>query len=36
MCPEDLELVVMRVMPFGEHKGRLITDLPGIQPFCEP
>ncbi|MFY9328948.1 MAG: DUF3820 family protein [Georgfuchsia sp.] len=29
MKPEDLELLVMREMPFGKHKGRLIADLPG-------
>lgn len=29
MHPEDLELLVTRVMPFGKHKGRLIADLPG-------
>ncbi len=29
MGPEDLELLVTRVMPFGKHKGRLIADLPG-------
>lgn len=29
MRPEDLELLGTRVMPFGEHTGRLITDLPG-------
>ena len=29
MCPEDLELLVSREMPFGKHKGRLIADLPG-------
>lgn len=29
MRPEDLELLVTRVMPFGKHKGRLIADLPG-------
>ena len=29
MRPEDLELLVIRVMPFGKHKGRLIADLPG-------
>jgi len=36
MRPEDLELLVTRVMPFGKHKGRLIADLLGIQQFCEP
>jgi uncharacterized protein (DUF3820 family) len=25
----DLELLVTREMPFGKHKGRLISDLPG-------
>lgn len=29
MRPEDLELLVTRVMPFGKHKGYLIADLPG-------
>lgn len=29
MQSEDLELLVTREMPFGKHKGRLITDLPG-------
>ena len=29
MRPEDLELLVSRVMPFGKYKGRLIADLPG-------
>ena len=29
MHPEDLILLVTRVMPFGKHKGRLIADLPG-------
>ena len=29
MRPEDLELLVIREMPFGKHKGRLIADLPG-------
>lgn len=29
MCPEDLELLVSRVMPFGKHKGTIIADLPG-------
>lgn len=29
MKPEDLELLVVREMPFGKHKGRLIADLPG-------
>ena len=29
MQPEDLELLVTRVMPFGKHKGRVIADLPG-------
>lgn len=29
MQPEDLELLVTRVMPFGKYKGRLIADLPG-------
>jgi len=29
MCPEDLELLVTRTMPFGKHQGCLIADLPG-------
>ena len=29
MSPEDLELLVSRVMPFGKHKGTIIADLPG-------
>ncbi len=29
MRPEDLKLLVTRVMPFGKHKGMLIADLPG-------
>ena len=29
MRPEDLELLVSRVMPFGKHKGTIIADLPG-------
>ena len=29
MQPEDLELLVTRVMPFGKHKGCVIADLPG-------
>lgn len=29
MAPEDLELLVTRVMPFGKHKGKLLADLPG-------
>lgn len=29
MRPEDLELLVYRVMPFGKHKGTIIADLPG-------
>jgi uncharacterized protein (DUF3820 family) len=29
MSPEDLELLVSRVMPYGKYKGRLIADLPG-------
>lgn len=29
MCPEDIELLVTREMPFGKHKGRVIADLPG-------
>jgi len=29
MNPEDLQLLVTRVMPFGKYKGHLIADLPG-------
>ena len=29
MNTEHLQLLVTRVMPFGQHKGRLIADLPG-------
>ncbi len=29
MAPEDLQLLVTRVMPYGKYKGRLIADLPG-------
>lgn len=29
MRPEDLELLVTRVMPFGKYKGTVIADLPG-------
>ena len=29
MNPQDLELLVVRTMPFGKYKGRLIADLPG-------
>jgi uncharacterized protein (DUF3820 family) len=29
MDPEQLELLVTRVMPFGKYKGQLIADLPG-------
>ena len=29
LSPEDLQLLVTRVMPYGKHKGRLIADLPG-------
>ncbi|MFM9427973.1 uncharacterized protein (DUF3820 family) [Variovorax sp. GrIS 2.14] len=29
MKPEDLERLVTLEMPFGKHKGRLISDLPG-------
>lgn len=29
MYPEDLELLVTRVMPFGKYEGRVIADLPG-------
>lgn len=29
MNPEDLELLLVRTMPYGKYKGRLIADLPG-------
>ncbi len=29
MNPNDLELLVTRVMPYGKFKGRIIADLPG-------
>ena len=29
MSPEDLPLLLTRVMPFGKYKGTLIADLPG-------
>ncbi|NMG75925.1 DUF3820 family protein [Aromatoleum diolicum] len=29
MNPQDLELLLTRVMPYGKYKGRLIADLPG-------
>lgn len=29
MNPEDLGLLLSRVMPFGKHKGMPIADLPG-------
>lgn len=29
MTPDDLELLVTRVMPYGKYKGRLMADLPG-------
>lgn len=29
MSPEDLQLLVTRVMPYGKYQGRLIADLPG-------
>lgn len=29
MNPDDLQLLVTRVMPFGKYKGRCIADLPG-------
>lgn len=29
MNPESLELLVIREMPYGKYKGRLIADLPG-------
>jgi uncharacterized protein len=27
--PEDLPLLLIREMPFGKYKGRVIADLPG-------
>ncbi len=29
MNPEDLQLLVTYVMPYGTYKGRVIADLPG-------
>jgi uncharacterized protein (DUF3820 family) len=29
VSPEDLQLLVTRVMPYGKYQGRLIADLPG-------
>lgn len=29
MRPEDLQLLLVREMPFGKHKGTMIADLPG-------
>lgn len=29
MNPEDLQLLVSYMMPYGKYKGRLIADLPG-------
>ncbi|GAA5175124.1 DUF3820 family protein [Niveibacterium umoris] len=29
MKPEDLELLLLREMPYGKYKGRVIADLPG-------
>ena len=29
MNPEQLQLLVTRVMPYGKYKGRIIADLPG-------
>jgi len=29
MSPPDLELLLIREMPFGKYKGRKIADLPG-------
>ena len=29
MNPEQLRLLLTRVMPFGKYKGRVIADLPG-------
>ncbi len=28
MNPQDLELLLVRQMPFGKHKGVIIADLP--------
>ena len=29
MHPADLELLLIREMPYGKYKGRVIADLPG-------
>ena len=29
MNPQDLQLLVIREMPYGKYKGRRIADLPG-------
>jgi uncharacterized protein len=29
MNPQDLELLLVREMPYGKYQGRLIADLPG-------
>lgn len=29
MNPEDLQLLLVREMPYGKYKGRVIADLPG-------
>ena len=29
MRPDDLELLLVREMPFGKYQGRVIADLPG-------
>lgn len=29
MNSDDLQLLLIRVMPYGKYKGRLIADLPG-------
>ncbi|RYG12464.1 MAG: cytoplasmic protein [Burkholderiales bacterium] len=29
MNPADLQLLLVREMPFGKHKGTVIADLPG-------
>jgi len=29
MKPEDLQLLVTYIMPYGKYKGRLLADLPG-------
>lgn len=29
MNPEDLQLLLVREMPFGKYKGTVVADLPG-------